>query len=191
MYCVITMKYKKESNFDQSRGKLLYKSKTPINPIPIIAIVLLDILLIFFLFESLFLLIDSLISLDFPESIFPFILSIVGMAFSGFISYIFTHVIVRKFLTFLFIYENGIEIRKTSLFPLKFKKFYISNDQITNVEITEVQTKNGRYHRRILNVHQTDGSVIRLLNTEVKDLEEAKNLILKEFHLNLGESFRI
>ncbi len=173
------MKYKEESNFEQSRGKLLYKSKTPINTIIIIAIFLIDMVFIYLFFEGLYLLIESLIALDFPEYILPIIIYMLSMAFSGFLSSIFTYVIVRRFITYLFIYEKGIEIRKTSLFPLKFKKFYISYGQITKVEIAEIEIKKGQHPKKILIIRQTDGSAIRLLYTEIEDLEETKNLILK------------
>jgi len=173
------MKYKEESNIEQSRGKLLYKSKTPINTINIIVIFLFDMVFIFLIFESLYLFIESLIALDFPEYILPIIIYMLSMAFSGFLSLIFTYVIVRRFLIYLFIYEKGIEIRKTSLLPLKFKKFYISYEQITKVEIAEFKIKKGQYLKNILIIRQTDGSAIRLLYTEIEDLEEAKNLILK------------
>ena len=173
------MEYKEESNFEQSRGKLLHKSKTPINTIIIIAIFLIDMVFIYLFFEGLYLLIESLIALDFPEYILPIIIDIVSMIFSGFLSLIFTYVIVRRFLTYLFIYKKGIEIRKTSLFPLKFKKFYISYEQITKVEIAEIEIKKGQHPKKILSIRQTDGSTIILLYTEIGDLEEAKNLILK------------
>ena len=106
------MKYKEESNIEQSRGKLLYKSKTPINTINIIVIFLFDMVFIFLIFESLYLFIESLIALDFPEYILPIIIYMLSMAFSGFLSLIFTYVIFEDFLNIYSYMKKELKFEK-------------------------------------------------------------------------------
>ncbi len=157
-----------------NKGRLVFKSKTPRKTLNIVLYVIIDMVLIYFFSDSLYLLF-TLVNLNPSEYLTVIVLSLLPMIICSSLSFILTYAIIRKFLVYLFIFERGIEIREVSLIPLSFKKEYLPYVTITNVEIRRVQPSNQEFF-----VHRIKGKST-VLNEHVIsiNLEEVKNIILK------------
>lgn len=122
----------------------------------------------------LYLLIITLIYKQFLESILLIIYSASGIILSGLLSSMFLYLILWHFFTYFYIYENGIEIRKTTFYPLRIKRDFIPYDKITEVEI-----RSSSLNLKTLCIFVKNRDPYKLTEYEVIDLQEAKDLLLK------------
>ncbi|MFX1314294.1 MAG: hypothetical protein ACFE9T_00390 [Promethearchaeota archaeon] len=86
----------------------------------------------------------------------------------------FLYLILWHFFTYFYIYENGIEIRKTTFYPLRIKRDFIPYDKITEVEI-----RSSSLNLKTLCIFVKNRDPYKLTEYEVIDLQEAKDLLLK------------
>ena len=91
---------------------------------------------------------------------------------SALFSYLLMMFLVHDLLTFLYIYKNGIEVLETSIIPFKFRREYITYEEIEEVEIIKGDNLITLY------IHVEEREAYELDKFDISNLEEAKNLIL-------------
>ena len=158
----------------ENKGRIVYKSKTPKPRMRLVIYTILAITFDYFFIHLLLFFILFLIHVPFPDTLLPSIWFLLGLAVFGFSGLINTSLVILKFITYLKIFENGIEVRLISIIPPKYKNMYISYEEITKVEIIK-----DKFGIEDIAIHTIDKEPYKLSQYHIDDLKEAKSLILK------------
>jgi len=157
-----------------TKGRIVYKSKTRKSRKGLLLYIIFAIIFDYFFIQLLWFFILILTHVPFPDSLLPSVWFLFGLIPTGLLGLSFTLLVILKFITFLKIYENGIEIRLISVIPPKWKKIYISYAKITKVELIK-----DKFGSEDIYFYITDREPYKLSEYHIDDLKKTRNLILK------------
>ncbi|MFX1488324.1 MAG: hypothetical protein ACFFBI_04195 [Promethearchaeota archaeon] len=162
------------SIFYENTGKIIFKSKIKKKIKRLIIFIFLTIVSLAGVIAAIVLCITSIIYLKLPLVLFPSLFYGLFAVLCGIVVYFFTMLSLREFFTFLIIYEKGISILVTHLFPFEYKREYISFENIIDVKFEK-----DRFGIDILVIYIKNRDPYELDEFQAIDLNNVKNLILQ------------
>ncbi|MFX1345365.1 MAG: hypothetical protein ACFFBC_06895 [Promethearchaeota archaeon] len=167
------MQVDNESKNNINKGKLIFKSKTLRKRKRVVILSIIDFIFISCFITIIYLTINVFIYFEFPDTIIASLFFILGFIIFGTLGYIFTLLIIREYLTFLTIYETGIDV-----LILKFIPYSLNRKFIAFKEIVDIKIEKNFFNLETLYI-QTNQEVTYTLDIyDVCDLEKAMDLIM-------------